>query len=250
MSAQHFHRTCRRADRFVPRLEGLEDRHLLAVVVACVGDTITFTGNWQADTVIINDNGAGLITGLRSNPAGDIVPFVPCAGIREIVVDTGANNDSVTYNLNGDLGLGATRIVRVNLGAGNDWLRVTANADVDIGAGALLRLKLDGGDGTDFMYLFYRGELDGRLELVADGGAANDRVYADLRLDCGSTGSLDARVLGGLGDDYLDLLVREQCPLDPTAIDALISGGLGFDTCTRTANILADASCNVVNVVV
>ena len=57
-------------------VETLESRQLFAVAIGMpAADTLTFTGNFQADKIQINDNGNGVVSGAVSNAVGAMVPF-------------------------------------------------------------------------------------------------------------------------------------------------------------------------------
>ena len=51
-------------------------------------------------------------------------------------------------------------------------------------------------------------------------------------------GDVRARVRGGKNDDNLTLNVNLATATDTAAIDALLDGGKGFDTCLATANVV------------
>src|SRR5688500_11328477 len=61
-----------------PLFENLEGRRLFSVAVAmAAAGTLTFTGNNAADTVNIEDNGSGVISGNVTNAAGGQTAFGP-----------------------------------------------------------------------------------------------------------------------------------------------------------------------------
>jgi hypothetical protein len=222
---------------------------MFAVAIGFVApDTLTLTGNGANDTIIINDNGApaGFITGQATNGAGVLAPFA-MAGIRRILINTNAGNDAVAYNLNNDL-FGVRQVI-CRLGTGNDTFRMNALNDVDIPTGSYLQVQAFGEAGNDYMSMYHRGEVDGYEYLINDGGDGHDVLVQDVRLDFGSTGSLFARSLGQMGDDKQWLLVRKAFAFDPISINAVASGGAGFDSITRTPWAINDATCEVVAVI-
>jgi hypothetical protein len=230
-------------------VEELEERRMFAVSVVPVWpNTLVLTGNAANDVVVINDNGNGVVTGAATNLIGGMTPF-GFGGIRNIIVRTNDGNDLVRYNLNGDnLAGGATRL-DVRLGNGNDTFDMYAGNDIDMGPNAYHSVNVLGEKGKDYLRAFYRGENDGQMRLVLDGGEEDDRLYTDYRFDLGSTGKFFARSLGQRGNDTMHLLVRKAFPFVPVAIDALGSGGGDIDKLTRTPWAANDATCEFVWVV-
>src|SRR5688572_3006554 len=169
-------------------IENLEGRQLFAVAVALAApDTLTFVGNNAADTVNIQDDGAGTIQGSATNGAGVVTPFGPFFGIRRVVVIGNGGDDHVLYQFTGDLlgGPFAKRQITVDLGQGEDVFRLDATADIDLGKQARLNVKVHGGvdDGRDDLAVNYRGEMDGRWRLTESGGDGNDHVRAETLFD-------------------------------------------------------------------
>ena len=231
-------------------VEPLEGRQLFAVAIAFVApDTLVFTGNGDADVVNINDNGAGVISGSRSVVGGVVAPFGPVGGIRRVIVNTHGNTDRVSYNVTGDTLAGGYRSLSVSLGDGDDGFRFNATADIDLGPNAFVDVRASGGNGKDYMGAFYRGELDGNLRVTMSGGAGDDRMVTDAKMDWGSAGRFTARSYGDWGRDTIDMLARKANPADPVIVDALASGGADWDVVTRTPLAVADATCEVINVV-
>jgi hypothetical protein len=254
-------RTSNRTRLSVHPLEGRE-------VPACIvthpaPDTVVITGNAASDGVVINDNGAGGISGWATG-AGAFA----FAGIKNIQVATGDGSDRVVYNLTrnmlpaqervltvyegagndsftanlfnpatgvgSDLLAGSSLIMGVQAGAGDDNLLVNAHHDVDVAAGARLKMILFGQDGNDLIRGYYHGENDGSVSIRDfDGGAGNDIVRGLLQEDVGSTGVNAGIVHGGDGNDQLALFLLTQNP----PIEGLLDGGAGFDTGIATANV-------------
>jgi hypothetical protein len=226
----------------------LESRRLFSVTIGFVApDKLTFTGDAANDTVIINDNAAGVISGQITTPAG-LVAFGPTPPIiKQIEVKTNAGDDYVRYTLTADPTVAHN--VSVDLGVGNDVFKMDATADIDIAPNNYLRVNVLGDWGKDYIAAYQRGELDGRMEMLMDGGSDDDTLITDVRFDPGSTGSFIGREWGSDGDDRMDLLVRKANPADPTFISAFASGGNGIDTLTRTIWASNDATCEFVTVV-
>src|SRR5262249_54590954 len=101
--------------------------------------------------------------------------------------------------------------------------------------GARANLNVDGGDGTDKVSVTYAGVLNGRLDINAKGGNDNDTVSAIVTLGAGSNGVFRGRVKGGNGNDNLTFNILGATAA--VAIDAVLDGGAGTDTCVATANV-------------
>src|SRR5262249_57256558 len=95
----------------------------------------------------------------------------------------------------------------------------------------------DGGDGKDKVAVSYTGAVNGDLDFRATGGDGDDTVVGTVTLGAGSTGSLKGRVNGGDGND--DLTFNITGATAGVAIDAVLDGGDGTDTCVHTTNVTA-----------
>jgi hypothetical protein len=219
---------------------------MFAVVAGFAAGTLTLTGNFQNDTIVLNDNGAGLVNGSANNGFGVMIPFA-FAGVNRVVINAGAGNDTVRYNFSNDV-LGYHQ-VQAWMGTGNDSFNLTAQNDIDILGNCTLEARVFGEAGDDKLAIFHRGEVDGTQYLTLDGGDGQDTLVHDIHLDAGSSGYCYARSLGQMGDDKQQLLVRKAVVADPIAINAVASGGAGFDNLTRTPWAFNDATCEVVAVI-
>jgi hypothetical protein len=231
-------------------VESLEGRRLFAVTLAMPApDTLVFTGDSADDTVVIYDNGTGTLHGSYTVAPAVSAAFGPVGGIRQVYVDTGKGNDQVYYKVFGDMLVGGARYIGVSLGEGDDVMRFDAANDIDMGPNSYVNLRASGGNGNDYLGVLHRGELDGQFITTLSGGAGKDQLYTDVKFDPGSTGSFFNRSYGDDGDDAITLLVRKSNPADPTIINALASGGAGWDNITRTPLAANDATCEVVSIV-
>jgi hypothetical protein len=255
MTSHHSPRQRRRS--FLPRLEPLEGRCVPACTVTPSGTSLTITGDNNANTLIIDDNGAGVITVTCDGTVSG-----PFAGIQFINVGTGAGNDAVFYNLNDNLLTGQARVLQVALGGGNDFFRarskeisaatdadlntnssLTINAfgqqgrdtfffdfskDFDIGAGAVLQVLVNGNQGRDVVAVDLLGQLEGNLTLNANGNQDRDKLAATIGLDVGSTGALNATLNGQGADDLLGLVVTRSRNVTTTATGQ-VNGGAGVN---------------------
>jgi hypothetical protein len=258
----------RRRNRVAPRLETLEDRCQPAVAINFFPGPgiLVLSGDAAANQVTITDQGHNLPGGVTATitgigpPAGFVSNGIP---VKRIVVLTGDGNDTVRYNLTGNLGVeraveaslgrhldsfiarlggdllpGSVLRLSVDGGLHRDLVQLDASADVDVAAGASLLMGLNGGPAGDNVIVRYRGEMDGHLLMDADGGpdGANDVVAAQFDLDAGSSGLLEAVERGHMGDDYLRLVIHKR-RADPAVVRGLIDGGPGFDIAVHTPNV-------------
>ena len=232
--------------------ETLEGRQLFAVTVGFVApDTLNFSGDGQADTLIINDNGApfGVITGQANNAVGVMVPF-GFAGIRNINIKMGANDDKVTYTVTGDMLFGSVRFIGAFMDDGHDTFVMDMGANVDMGPNSYVNVRAIGGNDNDYLATRYLGELDGQLSVTFDGGAGFDRLSSEAKLDFGSSGHLNYGSYGGLDDDNTYMVVRKANPFDPATYNAFSSGGGGLnDRLTKTAGVTHDITTEFVTVI-
>jgi hypothetical protein len=241
----------------MPNLEPLEGRCLPACTVTPTALAVTVLGDAGANTVVIDDDGAGAIT-----VTCDGAVHGPFPGIRFATVVTGPGNDAVSYNLNDDLLAGQLRFVSAVLGRGNDSFRarsreISAGADADLNLNAQLSFEVTGGKGRDtFAFDFSKdfdinagaglfvgvnggpgrdratvdvlGRLQGSLTLTANGNQDRDKMAATIGLGVGSTGLLFATVSGQGGDDLLGLVVSRSRDVT-TTVTGRVSGGGGVN---------------------
>jgi hypothetical protein len=263
-------RAPKRAGKFLPRLEALEERALLACSISTLPDgVLKIEGDAAADNVkIVDTTGLG---GSVSVKCGNQTTTVN--GIKEIQVFTKGGKDSVEYELhtqsNNYLGTGKTsRVVTVDLGSGDDkfaskmygtlykgssmqldvagWagkdtIKLVGGA-IAVNDGAVLRLNGKGGDDGDNIVVSYLGDLDGTLNLYANGQDGNDKVTANVYTDLlgqgtGTVGEVGnpAQVRGGPGNDKkLQFWVRGK---HLAGVFAQIHGDSGKDVGSRTVNV-------------
>ena len=237
-------------------VENLESRQLFAVAIGMpAADTLTFTGNFQADTIQINDNGNGVVSGAVSNAVGAMVPFGPVAGIRRLIINTADGNDSVNVRITGDMWAGGPHEVQCNLGNGADFYRYdaisTPTGMVKVGFNDTPTQRVLGGKGNDNLNYLHRGEIDGQVSATLDGGTEDDTLYTEVKCTPGSQGWLSLTSNCGAGKDKASLLVRKSWAADPIVINAHATSGpdLDWDELTRTALATDDGLFSVVAVV-
>lgn len=246
------------ANSFRPTVETLEGRSLTAVsVFASPGGVLNVVGDGANDYAAIYDDGGSGITVKTDNNTYSF------AGINSIVVDMGAGNDTVVYNLLGDLQPGVTRKVDVALRQGddsffaslynpstqtysnfrqgslllmsvkghegNDSLLFDASGGVDMDH-ATMKIGFYGNEGDDRIGMTYAGLNDhGGVSFFGYGGDGNDLIrmslWADPHSVAPSPGGFRAQAFGEAGDDSILLLIDA-----PKAVDtwsSLIDGGDG-----------------------
>jgi hypothetical protein len=251
------HHRSPRAASFVPRVETLEDRRLLAATVTAAADgTLMIHGGAENDRVRIFDNGTAAVDNVVVDVNGRMMS--PEVTVTHIIVKTGSGNDTVTYNLNGPLVASTSRNLFVDLGPGvNSFgarlrggllarsglsmnvrggtnlsnIGVKATGNFQIATGATLNLILAGGSaGPDIINADYLGQLIGRINLFAEGGAGNDLINSQITVTPGSTGNVSAQLFGELGNDTLTLNARKQDLGDRVTFGGILNGGEGINT--------------------
>src|SRR5262245_35065621 len=101
---------------FLPSVEGLEQRSLMACSILAAGGVLTIVGDGANDHVTLYDDGHGSVVG-SADGAGDF----SYTGIKDIVVDAGAGNDIVDYHITGKIEAGpVAHTIQVNLRDGDD----------------------------------------------------------------------------------------------------------------------------------
>lgn len=231
------------------RCEALEQRDCPAAQIFQFGGFLLVTGDAASNNIVINDLGNGRLAVVADNK------FQVKTGVQTVVVATGGDDDSVTYNLFGSASA-ASRVV-ITTGAGNDSLTIggtslsdsltvgvnTGSGDDDVSvnlagvpAGEVVNLFLSGSAGNDSFNVSASGEVDGTLNIRANGGGGVDTLSGDIDVAAGSTGTVTAILAGSFGDDFLDLSVT-GAGLSGIALNAEIRGGLGIDTGNATSNV-------------
>lgn len=158
----------------------------------------------------------------------------------------GNGNDHASASMWGDIKNGAKVNFVLHGGADNDEFStvnlfddIAESYSIDVDSSSLLGISMIGGGGDDDFSACYSGELDGKLVLKMEGGDGNDvNELGTVTTRSGSTGTVDARVLGDKGDDRLELSIFKKAG-STAAIFALMDGGEGFDTGRKTPNVQA-----------
>jgi hypothetical protein len=158
--------------------------------------------------------------------------------VKDTAVDfrtaLGNGNDQVFESLNGDL-TGSARLYFQNVdGSGYDGIRFTGAGN--IAPTASLQVDSLGGANPDTFHVDYSGQLDGRLAIHTTGGPRFSWIESDINLAPGSTGALDARLLGGLDLDALLLRVNSSSH-HLGSLSAVMDGGGGQNLGIATPNV-------------
>ncbi len=257
-------------NRYVPRLECLEDRELLASSISVIGSVLTITGTNGHDWAILYDDGTGGPGNLTGWVNGwNLSNWTANAAIDQVYLNMLAGNDYINYvltddtfssmKLRGDLGRGddyfAAYLVRGSLlsgahydfaldgGAGNDRMGMYANSgSLNVGLGATLSFTLFGNSGNDHLWMGYAGILDGTVNFYADGGHGNDAIGAvftlnDDPIDAIFPGQVNITMVDHNGSNFFNLQTRRQDPADGDVINALIDSGNQRATIWATVNV-------------
>jgi hypothetical protein len=253
-----------RSNRFIPRLEVLNERALPSVTAEVEGGILRILGDQQANDIVINDNGTSGTDAITVTVDGEPLDFTLTEAVTDVVVKSAGQQDTVTYNLTADLA--TTRTVEVwlgnqhdtftgNLGAwavtadgdltltvhggnGHDTLDVTGTGNVD----GSLTVELLGGNGKDDIGVDLAGVFNGTIDLTVSGGNGKDLVRGDVTAAAESTGTVTAEFNGNNGRDDLGLIVDGD-GVDGLTVDAQLDGGHGrdeFDPATSDNVVIVD----------
>jgi hypothetical protein len=213
----------RRNERFF--LERLEQRNLLACQIIEQDQVLRILGDNKANTVVIYDREYS--SGFGGPGYVEVVcdgrNYTPKGPIRDIIVDLGNGNDSLTYVLGDtaqapDLVNLPVRNLIVNMGNGADRVygKIEGFATADptlpaLGPGTW-RLQFGMGSGND------RFAFDLAADLLGDDSGTEVKA-CDLVID----------VKGGAGNDYLDVLIPSPIFISQSYLDVLLFGEDGND---------------------
>jgi hypothetical protein len=208
--------------RAVLSLESLAARDVPAVLVT--GNVLEFTGTAGADYFEVEDSGAaaGSNVRFRTNPNFGFTPVAQ--HISVIDIDTGGGIDTVKHTITGNLVGGPRRLVTATLGDADDEFVSTVNGTIVGNSPAGLTLNVSGGNGGDEITGRLNGDIHGSASVRygffggGDPGCDFMNVFLDNDVDIGPDASFDANVLGGLGNDNIELRYRGQ-----------LDGSLNFD---------------------
>ena len=197
---------------FILRLERLDDRALPSVSVVETGGTLVVHGDQSDNTIVISDDGTSDAGNVVVQVFDDDQTYTSNGAITKIRIVGRGGDDTVEYDLNGnlsnsrtvvaDLGKGddvfnanvnylqlndgASLTIRALGGNGKDQLSVNANCDVM--EGASLSVVLKGGNGKDSILENFTGVLMGTASFKADGGDGHDLVFGSLNVSSMSNG--------------------------------------------------------------
>ena len=190
--------------RYTPRFESLENRTVLSTVsFNSATATLTVTGTNKKDSVVITDDG--------TNNAGAVVVTAngstlftsgPTAGVNQVhtvnVTTHGGKNDSVVYNLTGNM-VANNRSITATFGNGkNDKFEADVNGSL---VNSFLLLQATGGSGGDRLSGTMAGSLNGAsfLGFLYKGGTGKDHINIDATnsVAIGPLSQLTAQVDGG-----------------------------------------------------
>lgn len=203
-------------------LEQLEDRLCLSANPTFSAGVLSIAGSPGSDTILISDNGQGVISVRDGERASQVRDF---RGVERIVVNAGDGDDTVRFTRGGAANLPIPEL-DIAAGAGDDEVtlgllsstlqkvrEVAARVQVDLGAGddrldansvgvATLDLDVAAGEGDDdvvfgMLLPAVQKVRDSAATLRFDLGAGDDR----LRANTVGVQSLDLDVTAGQGDD-------------------------------------------------
>jgi hypothetical protein len=225
-------RSLSKQQSFRPSLEGLEARSLMACQVFAAGGVLNIIGDARPDTVVVRDHGNGFVDGSATGKG-----VFAYAGIKTIVIDAGAGNDQVSYNLDRPLLPNVTRMVNVALRDGTDSFFASLHGPRGGGAllpGSLLLMNVTGDRGDDRLVLDANGvTMDhATMKIAFHGGDGND-VLGMAYSGHVDHGGVSLFAFGDRGDDTIGLWMAADAPSvapAPGGFRGIIDGGLNNDT--------------------
>jgi hypothetical protein len=147
----------------------------------------------------------------------------------------GAGNDSFTANLSGVQLPGSGVVLTFFGNGGNDSAHVIDSqliAGQDLPSGRTAAgtfIDMHGGPGNDGIGVVYTGQLLGTLQVSEDGGPGNDSLDLTYAIASGSNGSLFSAQQGGPDNDFLLHIIRVAPGNAFPFIQASTDGGPGLD---------------------
>jgi hypothetical protein len=154
----------------------------------------------------------------------------------KLTVDTTLKGFNDQYAVFLDGALTGTAQVLFNTYAGHGYNGVDINAKGNIASGAALTIDSTGGSVTNTIHANYSGQLDGKLTIHTQGGPTYSLLESVINVAAGSTGSLNAEILGGAKGDLLILEVNSKSHLK--SLTALLEGKPGGHTLgVATSNV-------------
>jgi hypothetical protein len=171
-------------------------------------------------------------------------------GVLLFQANANTGDDLVQARMWGDITTKAKVTFDLQGGIGDDTVgtwntydnHVPGYGSIDVHKDSQFTIYLKGGAGADKLFLTCAGELDGKLNILLDGGAGDDLVSATqnnnngIYLMPGSTGSLKATFMGGSENDEIEFEVWDKSG-GAALVNALSDGGDGYDHSTHTTNV-------------
>lgn len=242
--------------RSSPAVESLETRCCPSASIGIRGQLLLIRGDAAANTVAIQDDGAGNVTASIDGKS------VTGSNIHGIFVDTRGGDDSVSYTLANPLetreffgirtgggadtvtldfskGIAAGGHLRLGVSSGGGADNVSANLG-SIAAGASAKVNIETGDGDSTVNVGFTGWLDGGLSTRIKSGDGNNNLTANYDVNAGSTGSLRSKIEAGDGNNDLTMNITGAGAATLKALHAKIEAGTGTNTIVNTSNVVVE----------
>ena len=176
-----------RSGRITPQLETLEDR-CCPSTVAFQNHILTLTGDANASTMIVRDDGHGDV---KATLNGHLTSFT---GVQQILINSKTANDKIDYALTG--ALTTSEQLRLSLGSGNDQVHLDFTKGVSAPS---LKINVDGGAGNQSIGADFGAITNTQLQLAANLGNGWDHFSASFHGNLAGTAHADVNVHGGHG---------------------------------------------------
>jgi len=177
-----------------------------------------------------------------------------------VLISSGTGNDQVFAQLGSETNSNLQFLAHLGSGANSFDLdesgslqNAVAHFDIDASAGgntitfnthevsvdttSRLNLETCTGAGNDTITTSYSGLMNGELDVNLNGGAGDNEITMNLKLDPGSTGRVHAHEYGDDGDDAMIFNVYTGGASTLSLLDAVLYTGSGNDTLTTTPNV-------------
>jgi hypothetical protein len=221
------------------QLETLEGRDCPSATLSLLngGQTLVIKGDAGNDSISIVQNDAndtlivsmtGMVTGEQNGMAKRGKQVFKSSQITQIVIDTGAGNDTVSYELGANANFRFGKIFNINLGSGDDVLQFETGNQVMAAMGSIASVSGSSDTSTSPRVTSANLAVESFLKLTVDAGSGNDQVTINLsELRKRANVAVSAQL--GDGDDTFSLVSAGPIRSGST-LRVDVDGGTGNDS--------------------
>jgi hypothetical protein len=212
--------------RFIPDLQALEERWCPTAVskfgFAVSADVLTITGDQNANTVTVFDNGQGGIWAQMTTKGRTLTQSFQ--GIDSLRVNTIAGNNSFTFGMTGPVKKNFN--LSVNLGSGNNRANLSLLSDM---TNRQVNVSVQGGAGNDQVWLQVGKLVNTSLNCNVSLGAGNNAFNGFLNDDVLGHSAANIMVNASAGNNLLLMNAHHVNVAQGSAINVGLQGGSGRD---------------------